>query len=340
MKLGLLGFSGDTVKSRTNNLGIYRAESNNHIQRYNSYARFYQYYGEKQVISNSTLKSITGLSFKPDGTQVYITADGDNSIYQYNLPTPWDITSISSITPTSSAELSSYLVSRTGNSYNLTAPTGVAFSSDGSLMHVVDNYDRKIVQFTLTTPWTVSSRTFTNTTTDNDRPLWYIPSVNSVRDVCFSSNGTRLFTLNTNTNNKAVVTSFNLNSGATPFNIGTKGSPNYTIDLQLPLDTIDNSMRGMAFNNGGSMLFLCGLTSAQTYNLSFTSPYFYDTENPVNYESGNFLYDGYIAGREGAPEAVFINTESNNMDLYVVGTESRFGATKQNIIYQYKLIQK
>jgi len=340
MKLGLLGFSGDSVKSRTTNLGIYRAESTNHIQRYNSYARFYQYYGEKQVIDSSTLKSITGLSFKPDGTQVYILADGDNSIYQYNLPTPWDITSISSITPTSSAELSGYLVSRTGNNYNLTSPTGVAFSSDGSLMHVVDNWDRKLVQFTLTTPWTVSSRTFTNTTTDNDRPLWYIPSVNSVRDVCFSSDGTRLFTLVTDTSNNAGLRSYHLNSGATPFDIGTKGSFNYTFYETLSLNSIDNSMRGVAFNNSGLMLFLCGLTNAQTYNLRLTSPYLFDTENPVFYDVGNFLYDGYISGREGAPEAVFINTESNNMDLYVVGTESRFGASKQNIIYQYKLIQK
>jgi hypothetical protein len=340
MKLGLLGFSGNSVKSRTDTLGVYRPESNRHIQIYNGKTRFYQFWGQKQVINSSTLKSITGLTFKPDGTQVYILADGDNSIYQYNLPTPWDITSISSITPTSSAELSNYLYSRTGAIYTLTQTTGVAFSSDGSLMTIVDNNDRKIVQFTLSTPWTVSSRTFTNTTTDNDRTLWYLPSCNSVRDVSFSNDGSKLFALVTNTSDVMSISQFTLNSGATAFNIGTKGSPNYTILNLLNISNLDTTMRGMCFNNSGSKLYLCGLTKAQIYGLDLTSPFLWDESNPVNYDNGSFLYDGLIAGREGTPEAVFINTESNNMDLYVVGADNRLGVSRYNIIYQYKLIQK
>lgn len=340
MKLGLLGFSGNSVKSRTDTLGVYRPESNRHIQIYNGKTRFYQFWGQKQVIDSTNLKSATGLTFKPDGTQVYILADGDNTIYQYNLPVPWDITSISSITPSSSAELDSYLRTRTSNNYSLTQPTGVAFSSDGSLMTIVDNFDRKIVQFTLSIPWTVSSRTFTNTTTDNDRTLWILPSCNSVRDVSFSNDGSKLFALVTNTSNVMSISQFSLNSGATAFNIGTKGSQNYTIINLLTISSLDTTMRGMDFNNSGSKLFLSGLTNGQIYDLDLTSPFLWDESNPVTYDNGSFLYDGAIAGREGAPEAIFINKEGNNMDLYVIGGTNVFGASRQNIIYQYKLIQK
>ena len=96
MKLGLLGFSGDSVKSRTDNLGIYRPESNRHIQGSNNgKIRTYQFYGQFQTlthISSTTLQSITGLSFKPDGTYVYVLSDGTNTVHQYTLTTPWDIT--------------------------------------------------------------------------------------------------------------------------------------------------------------------------------------------------------------------------------------------------------
>lgn len=335
MKLGLLGFFGNNVRSRTDNLGIYRPESNRHIQSYNGKSRFYQFWGQKQVISSSTLKTITGLTFKTDGTEVYILSDGDNTIYQYNLPIPWDITSIPSITPTSSAELDSYLRTRTGNSYSLTVPTGVSISSDGSLMTIVDNYDRKIVQFTLSTPWDVSSRTFTNTTIDANRTLWLIPNCDLVSDICFSSTGNRLFTLVENTSNVMSVYQFNINNSSLLFDIGTKGSPNYTYSSpSLDVSGLDTSMRGIAFNNDGTKFYLSGLQNGRIYDLSTRIPFSWSVDYPVNYDEGDYLYDGFISGREGSPQAVAINTEANSMDLYVVGTST------QNIIYQYKLIQR
>lgn len=338
MKLGLLGFSGDSIKSRTDNLGIYRAESNRHIQDSNGKIRLYQFYGQFQTlthISSTTVQTITGLTFKPDGTYVYVLSDGQNTVYQYTLSTPWDISTSSSLT--ASRELDSYLRSRTGNSYSLTVPTGISFSSDGTKMHIVDNFDRKIVQFSLSTPWLVNTATFTNTTTDNDRPLWNLTSTNSVRDLCFSSDGSSLFTLNTNTSNVMSVYRYSLNSGATAFDIGTKGSPNYTVTEGINISGIDSAMRGLTFDTNGKKLYTCGLTDARTYELNLTTPFLFSPG--VNFDGRDIFYDGLLSGREGSPEAIYMNTTGNNSDFYIVGSSNAFSG-KVNIIYQYKLIQK
>lgn len=338
MKLGLLGFSGDSIKSRTDNLGIYRAESNRHIQDFNGKIRLYQFYGQFQTlthISSTTVQSITGLTFKPDGTYVYVLADATNTVYQYTLSTPWDITTGSSLT--ASRELDSYLRSRTGNSYSLTGPTGITFSSDGTKMHITDTWDRKIVQFSLSNPWMVDSATFTNTTVDNDRPLWYLTSTNSVTDICFSHDGASLFTLNTNTSEVMVVSRYSLNSGATPFDIGTKGTPNYTYAEGINISSFDSSMRGISFNSNGTKLYTCGLTDARTYEFNLTTPFLFSPG--VNFDVKDIFYDGFIAGREGAPQAIYMNVTGNNSDFYVIGSSNAFSG-RVNIIYQYKLVQK
>jgi len=337
MKLGLLGFSGDSVKSRTDNLGIYRPESNRHIQGSNNgKIRTYQFYGQRQFWDSFNLLSITGLTFKPDGTYVYVLSDANNTVYQQTITTPWDIT-IGNPPLTAVRELNTYLVSRTGNSYNLTAPMGITFSPDGTKMHVADNWDRKIVQFSLSNPWMVDSATFTNTTVDNDRPIFYPSSINTIRDLCFSSDGTSLFTLSTNSQNIMSVFRYSLNSGATPFDIGTKGTPNYTFIEGINISSFDSSMRGISFNSNGTKLYTCGLTEARIYEFNLAESFLFSPG--VTFNDNDIFYDGYLAGREGAPEAIYMNTTGNNSDFYVVGA-SNFFSGKVNIIYQYKMIQK
>lgn len=341
MKLGLLGFSGDNVKSRTNNLGIYRPESNRHIQSSNTgKIRTYQFYGQFQTlthISSTTLQSITGLFFKPDGTYVYVLSDATNTVYQYTLSTPWDITTGSSLT--ASKELDSYLRSRTGNSYSLTAPTGITFSPDGTKMQVADNWDSKIVEFSLDNPWMVDSATFTNTTVDTDRPIWYLSSHSSVRDICFSPSGFSVFTLGAHVQSpyNLVVIRYYLRDLGTKFTIGTKMSPSYFFDNSLNLNSFDPNMRGLTFNSNGTKLYTCGLTEARTYEFKLNTPFVFI--DGVTYNTEDIFYDGLLAGREGAPEAIYMNTTGNNSDFYVVGSSNYFSG-RVNIIYQYKMIQK
>ena len=65
-------------------------------------------------------------------------------------------------------------------------PQGVAFSSDGTRMFVVDNGDEDVHQYTLSTAWDVTSATydgFFSMSSEADEP----------RGVAFSDDGTRMF---------------------------------------------------------------------------------------------------------------------------------------------------
>ena len=116
-----------------------------------------------------------GVYFKSDGTKMYIVAsDSPESVYQYSLSTPWDIT-------TASYDNVSYDLSAIG----LTLPYGISFSTDGTKMYIA--HKTKIWQFNLSTPWDIS--TVSSYTDSGTLPRLGSPSTG----VAFSTDGTKMF---------------------------------------------------------------------------------------------------------------------------------------------------
>jgi hypothetical protein len=345
MKLGLLGFHGTDLQSRTKNIGIYRPESNTHIQSFNCNARSYTYYGKFPLsFGGQTETSITGMTFSDDGTKVYILGSSTYSIYQYSLSIPWDITSYSSSNPSSSRELSNYIRTQTGTQQSLTVPQGVCFTQNGQKMHVVDNYNNKIVQFSLSTPWQISSLSFPSSSPwpmigTYDMGVGETYGSRDDYDLSFSADGQYLLILGRNTSvSQTRMYRYQLNSGATAGDIGTSSSisgqpnssnSNYTYVDAMGVSNQDNLMRGISFNDSGSQVFMCGLTYAWVYNINLNPPY---APTTTTLDITNINYDGAFFGREGAPQAIFVNAKENNLDYYLVGQDET--------IYQYKLILK
>ena len=145
----------------------------------------------------------SGISFKPDGTKMYIVGWGNNRAYQYSLSTAWDLSTASydSVFLDLSNQDTFHLggiMSNSGNSffvvgndsnsifeytlstaYDLstaqdTTPTSVAFKSDGTKMYVVGTTSDTVYQYT--TASLLSTATF-DTSTGNY--FTHTPSVNS-----------------------------------------------------------------------------------------------------------------------------------------------------------------
>jgi surface protein len=97
------------------------------------------------VTSQDTLPN--GISFKPDGTKMYITGNTNDNVYEYDLSTPWNVTS------------ASYL-----QAFNVLVEEDqiqdVLFKPDGTKMYIVGTSKDAVIGYTLTTPWDISTATF------------------------------------------------------------------------------------------------------------------------------------------------------------------------------------
>jgi len=137
--------------------------------------------------------------FKPDGTKMYMGSISTNSIYEYDLSTAWDVSTVSYTSKSfsiSSQEDSvsglffktdgtkMYLCGKAGddvNEYNLstawdvstasynqnfsvsgqeTNPSGLFFRDDGLKMYLTGNTGDDVNEYTLTTAWDISTASY------------------------------------------------------------------------------------------------------------------------------------------------------------------------------------
>ena len=90
----------------------------------------------------------TGLSFKDDGTAIFVTDRFTGNVYEFSLATAWDISTV--------AYAAVYELNTSSYSYY-----GLAFSSDGSRMYSgLPQFDR-VEEYSLSTPWSVSTASLT-----------------------------------------------------------------------------------------------------------------------------------------------------------------------------------
>ena len=101
--------------------------------------------------SVTTQESVpNGLWFKSDGTVMYIIGTTNDTVFQYNLGTAWDVSTASY------ASISFSIASQDGS------PVQVNLSADGLTMWILGAAIDEISQYALGTAWNVSTATFVN----------------------------------------------------------------------------------------------------------------------------------------------------------------------------------
>lgn len=101
--------------------------------------------------SYTTFKSVSGqetnpcgLAFKSDGTKMYIVGTVNDTVFEYDLSTAWDVS-------TATYNSVSFVVNQSS------APTGIDFKSDGTKMYVCFSSNGTTYQFALSTAWDLST---------------------------------------------------------------------------------------------------------------------------------------------------------------------------------------
>lgn len=93
--------------------------------------------GSQNVSSGAefTLNNPRGIEFKPDGSRVYVCANGDSQIVQFDLPVSWLVGADEKF----------------AGSFNINAvdasPESILWNDDGSKMYIVDSNNASILEF-------------------------------------------------------------------------------------------------------------------------------------------------------------------------------------------------
>ena len=98
-----------------------------------------------------------GMTFKPDGTIMYLVGYTTDDVFQIPLSTAWDISTHGTIT---SVDVS---IENT--------PNAVQFNNDGTVMYIMGYSTDAILQYNLSTAWDVTTASFVKRTTPFIRTL-------------------------------------------------------------------------------------------------------------------------------------------------------------------------
>ena len=133
-----------------------------------------------------------GVTFSPDGTEMYVIGYSSKSVNQYSLSTGWDVSTATFIR--------SFDVS--GND---SSPWDVSFSSDGTEMYILGRNSKTVYQYTLNTAWDISSATLTRSFSVSGQESY--PG-----GLAFSTNGSEMYIVGDGSQS---VHQYSLNSGDT-----------------------------------------------------------------------------------------------------------------------------
>jgi len=132
-----------------------------------------------------------GISFKPDGTRVFIGNEGNNIIAQYDLTTPWDITSMTN------QQCSRSIQSDESSLRN------IQLSSDGNFLYVGGNNGDDINKYSLSSPYNITSITL-------ETSYSIVSQTGNMRGFIFSSNFTKLYVTGDNGASNDIIYEYSL----------------------------------------------------------------------------------------------------------------------------------
>lgn len=290
---------------------------------------------------NSQETAPTGLFFKSDGTQMYVTGSSGDDINIYNLDTPWVVSgatfqttfSVSSeeTAPSglfiSSDGLKMYVVGGAGdevNEYTLgsswdvttatfiqffsatspeTIATGCCFSSDGTRFFMVGQSLKSVWEYSLDTPWVIVGGGI------ELEKISYIGDEDELpEEICFSSDGTQMYILGRQNGR------INQYSLSTAWDINTKTYVDY-----LSIVSYESAARGLYLSQDGHRMYFIG---AQRKVFEFYLITAWDITSAVSTRSKD------VSGQESTPTAITFNNDGTK--FYTTGT------TDDNI-YEYNM---
>ncbi|WP_420318203.1 cadherin domain-containing protein [Ekhidna sp.] len=222
----------------------------------------------------------TGLTFNSDGTKMFVTGFNNDNVYQYSLSSPYNTTTG---------------VSHDGNPLDISSEVdyavGIAFNTNGSKLFIVNSLNRQVLQYSLSTPYIVTS----GVTHDGNSP--FISSEDlTPRGIVFNTTGTKMFVTGRSDHE---INQYSLSVNVFKESSSNDASVNGSLTISISEDT---------FVNGGGLL---------------TSPTHFNVDNLPNglTPSMSVMTDGLSASMTLAGNATEL---SDIPDLQFTFTDAAF----------------
>jgi len=206
---------------------------------------------------NAQDTSPVGIVFSGDGSKMYITGFSNKTVFQYTLSTPFNLA-------TASYESVSFSVAGQD-----AGPRDVAFNSDGSKMYMVGSSSLSIHQYTLSTPFNMSTASY-------DSVSFSVSAQEATPfGIAFNNDGSKMYILGFSND---TVYQYTL---STPFDLSTASYESVSFSVAAQ----DTSPAGIAFNNDGSKMYMLGLTNDSVYQYSVSPTSFSTVHVLGNYKT-------------------------------------------------------
>lgn len=183
-----------------------------------------------------------GLALSADLSKMYIVGQSNDTVFQYSLSTPGDIT-------TASYDSVSFSIAAQD-----TSPEAVLFSSDGTKMYVVGSATDAIYQYSLSNPFDLSGASYGGTSfsvADQDV---------SPKGLAFSPDGLKMYLVG------------DIGDAVFQYSLSTAGditTASYD-NVSFSVADQDTSPTGIAFNTDGSKMYVAGPLTDFIYQYSTT----------------------------------------------------------------------
>lgn len=255
-----------------------------------------------QSFSVSAQDSIPmGLTFKTDGSKMYVVGNTNNSIYEYDLDADWDI---------SSASYNQTL----DVSAKATNPGGVFFRNDGGTedgkqMYVIGSDSDSVHEYSLSTAWDISTASFQQSFSVAAQEV--VPASLSFRNDGGANSG------------KTMYVGGNIGDDIGEYSLSTAwdiSTASYTDSLSVTAET--SAPTGLFFKPDGSEVFVFDSTHDRVLQFSLS------TDWDVSTGTFSFPTTDYFKLTDSVPLGLFFKSDGSKM--FVAGSGS-------DVIREYSL---
>ncbi len=201
-------------------------------------------YANKSLDTSSQTAIPVGIFVTTDGLTLYVVSAINYFIYQYTLSTPWDIS-----TATYSSKF--FDPSPQGQTSSL------FLSNDGTKMYSFCQSPTKAFQYTLSTPWDISTATYSSLSFD------FSSQDTDPMGGAFSYNGKRMFMIGNQTNDAYQYTL------GTAWDVSTAVYDSKSLDISIQ----ESNLRGFCWANNGLNLYALGVTNSSVFEYKIGPPY-------------------------------------------------------------------